>query len=117
MRSLNVLLLCFCLLTATGFAQVALQAPQASYAGQNVSAVSLIANPHRDLAPLRACVTLRPGDPYSEEKIRASAEALEKAGGFAKVQVSVVPDATGIRVSFLLEPAYYLGVVGFSGVG
>ena len=117
MRSALVLLFYSFLFTATGDAQVAPQAPQASYEGQNVSAVSLIANPHRDLEPLRACITLRPGDPYSEEKIRTSAEALEKAGEFPKVQVSVVPEATGLRVSFLLEPAYYLGVVNFSGVG
>jgi len=117
MRSLSFLRLCCFLFTVTGFAQVAPQAPQASYEGQNVSTVSLIANPHRDLEPLRACVTLRPGDPYSEEKIRTSAEALEKAGGFAKVQVSVVPDSSGLRISFLLEPAYYLGVVEFFGVG
>ena len=117
MRSLNVLLLWFSLFTATGFPQVAPEAPQPSYEGQNVSAVSLIANPHRDLNPLLACVALRPGDAYSGEKIRTSAQALEKAGGFANVRVSVVPDSSGLRISFLLEPAYYLGVVAFSGVG
>ena len=117
MRSSNVLLFCVFVFTAMGFALAAPQAPQASYEGQNVSAISLIANPHRDLDPLRACVTLKPGDPYSEEKIRTSAEALEKAGGFPKVQVRVVPDSSGLHISFLLEPAYYLGVVDFSGVG
>jgi len=116
MRSSLFLLLCAVLFAATGFGQLAPQAAKAAYEGQNVSAVSLIANPHRDLEPLRACITLRPGDPYSEEKIQASAEALEKAGGFPKVQVSVVPDATGLRINFLLEPAYYLGVVDFPGV-
>ena len=117
MRSSLFCLLCSLFFVATGFGQVAPQTAQVSYEGQNVSAVSLLANPHRDLEPLRACVTLRPGDPYSEERIRASAEALEKAGGFPKVQVSVVPDVTGLRISFLLEPAYYLGVVDLSGVG
>jgi outer membrane protein assembly factor BamA len=116
MRSSFFWLLCSFLFAATGFGQVAAQTAQVFYEGQNISAVSLIANPHRDLEPLRACVTLRPGDPYSEERIRASAEALEKAGGFPKVQVSVVPDVTGLRISFLLEPAYYLGIVDFSGV-
>ena len=116
MRSSFFWLLCSFLFAATGFGQVAAQTAQVFYEGQNISAVSLIANPHRDLEPLRACVTLRPGDPYSEERIRASAEALEKAGGFPKVQVSVVPDVTGLRIRFLLEPAYYLGVVDFSGV-
>ena len=116
MRSSFFWLLCSFLFAVTGFGQAAPQTAQVSYEGQNISAVSLIANPHRDLEPLRACVTLRPGDPYSEERIRASAEALEKAGGFPKVQVSVVPDVTGLRIRFLLEPAYYLGVVDFSGV-
>jgi outer membrane protein insertion porin family len=117
MRLSVVVLVCSVVFTATGFGQAGPQTAQVSYEGQNVSAVSLIANPHRDLEPLRACISLRPGDPYSEEKIRASAEALEKAGGFPKVQVSVVPDITGLRISFLLEPAYYLGVVDFPGVG
>jgi outer membrane protein insertion porin family len=117
MRLSLVVLVCSVVFTATGFGQAGPQTAQVSYEGQNVSAVSLIANPHRDLEPLRACISLRPGDPYSEEKIRASAEALEKAGGFPKVQVSVVPDITGLRISFLLEPAYYLGVVDFPGVG
>ena len=117
MRLSLVVLVCSVVFTATGFGQAGPQTAQVSYEGQNVSAVSLIANPHRDLEPLRACISLRPGDPYSEEKIRASAEALEKAGGFPKVQVSVVPEITGLRISFLLEPAYYLGVVDFPGVG
>ena len=105
------------LFTAAGFTQLAPQAPQASYEGQNVSAVSLIANPHRDLDPLRGCVSQRPGEPYSEAKVQASIVALQKEGGFHTVRVSVVPDISGLRVNFLLEPPYYLGVVDFPGVG
>ncbi len=47
----------FWLISATMLlAQLAPQPPQAAYAGQNVSAVSLIANPHRDLTSLYALV-------------------------------------------------------------
>jgi len=102
-------------LTAVG--QLAPQAPQAAYAGQTVSAVSLIANPHRNLEPLRQYVSQKQGQPYSEDKIQATAEALQKAGGFQEVQVNVVPEVNGLRINFLLEPAYYLGVVDFPGVG
>ena len=70
-------------------AQLAPQAPQAAYEGQNVSAISLIANPHRNLDPLREFVTQKAGDPYSEVKIQASAKALQQAGGFPKVEVNV----------------------------
>lgn len=102
---------------ATGFAQLAPQTPQAAYEGQNVSAVSLIANPHRDLAPLLDVVSQKTGEPYSQAKIEASADALRKAGNFPKVEVNVVPEISGLRINFLLEPAYYLGVVDFSGAG
>src|SRR5579871_4186458 len=100
---------------ATTMAQLAPQTPQAAYEGQNVSAISLVANPHRNLDPLYAVVTQKPNTPYSQQQIQASAEALKKAGGFPEVHVNVVPDISGLRVSFLLEPAYYLGVVGFPG--
>ena len=98
-------------------AQLAPQTPQAAYEGQKATAVSLIANPHRDLDPLRRYVTQKAGEPYSEAKIETSAQALQKAGGFEKVRVNVVPDIAGLRVNFLLEPAYYLGIVDFPGAG
>jgi outer membrane protein insertion porin family len=105
------------LFAAAAFTQLAPQALQASYEGQNVSAVSLIANPHRDVERLRRCVSQQPDEPYSEAKIQASIVALQKEGGFRNVQVSMAPDISGLRVNFLLEPPYYLGVVDFPGAG
>ncbi len=103
--------------SAGGLAQLAPPGPQAAYEGQNVSSVALIANPHRDLAPLYPVVIQKAGTPYSEANIEASAQALKKAGGFADVQINVEPEVSGLRVSFLLEPAYYLGMVEFPDVG
>ena len=51
------------------------------------------------------------------EKIQESANSLKQAGGFTDVQVTVEPEVSGLRVNFLLEPAYYLGIVEFSAVG
>ena len=107
----------FIFATGLASAQLVPQGPQPAYNGQNVSAISLIANPRRDQSPLLAVVTQRAGEPYSQQKIDESAEALRQAGNFPKVDVNVVPDITGLRVSFLLEPAYYLGVVEFPGGG
>ncbi len=97
-------------------AQLAPQGPQAAYEGQSVSAVSLIANPHRDLESLRSVLTQKAGEPYSQEKVEESAAALQQKGGFEKVQVNVVPEIQGLRLNFVLEPAWYLGVVEFPGV-
>lgn len=114
MRSLVFGVLFF---SAGGLAQLAPPGPQAAYEGQNVSSVSLIANPHRDLTPLYPVVIQKAGTPYSEANIEASAQALKKAGEFADVQINVEPEVSGLRVSFLLEPAYYLGMVDFPEVG
>src|ERR1700751_1474320 len=103
------------LVSAGAFAQFALPTPSNLYEGQNVSAVSLIANPHRDLQPLIPMVQQKAGQPYDQKEIEASRQALQDAGHFEKVQVGVIPDVNGLRVNFLLEPAYYLGVLKFPG--
>jgi len=101
------------LASASAFAQLMFQAASESYNGQNVSRVSLIANPNRDLQSLYPLVTQKIGEPYSQDKIEADTAALQKAGHFEQVKASVVPDINGLRVQYLLEPAYYLGVVEF----
>ena len=95
--------------------QMAPVGPQALYEGQTVSAVDLIANPHRDLEPLGPLVAQKAGQPYSEANVQASIASLERNGGFEKVVVDVVPDPEGLRISFVLEPAYNLGMIDFPG--
>jgi outer membrane protein insertion porin family len=95
--------------------QVPSQGPSAVYNGQNVSAVDLIGNPHRDLEPLRSVPLQKAGEPYSQAKVEDSIQALQKAGSFPEVTATVIPDLSGIRVSFLLEPAYFIGIVDFPG--
>jgi outer membrane protein insertion porin family len=116
-HSMRLLFSSFLLFSVTAFAQLALEGPQAAYEGQNVSSVSLIANPHRDLSSLIPLVTQQAGSPYSDAKIQETVRALKQAGAFSDVKVSVEPEVAGLRINFLLEPAYYLGVVEFPGVG
>ena len=103
----------FFLFATAAAAQVAVQGPQSAYEGQNVAAIDLIANPHRDVEPLRSLVAQKAGQPYSQANVEASIAALEETGQFPKVQVNVVPDLSGLRLNFLLEPAYFLGMVNF----
>jgi|SRR5579864_4144756 len=106
----------FLFVVTAASAQLAVQGPQSVYEGQNVGAIDLIGNPHRDLEPFRALIAQKVGQPYSQEKVEASIAALERTGQFPKVQVNVVPDPSGLRLNFLLEPAYYLGIIEFPGV-
>lgn len=96
-----------------GWAQLTIQGPQPTFNGQNVSSVDLIANPHRDVEPLRPLVLQKAGEPYAQDKVEKSIAAL--MGQFPTVQVSVIPEITGLRLNFLLEPAYYIGFISFPG--
>jgi outer membrane protein insertion porin family len=77
-----------------------------------VSAIDIIANPRRDLDPLRPFVAQKVGQPYSEADVQASIAALEKAG-FEKVAVDAIPEPSGLRLNFIVEPPYYLGIIEF----
>lgn len=110
---LTALLVLFSAVISLG--QVQVQGPSSIYEGQKVSAIDLIANPHRNIGPFREVVLQKAGEPYSQQKVEASIEALQKAGGFPKVSVNVIPDIQGLRLNFLLEPAYFIGIVEFPG--
>jgi outer membrane protein assembly factor BamA len=97
------------------WAQLAVQGPQPVYNGQTVGTIDLIGNPHRNLEPFRPLIEQKTDEPYSESEVEASIAALERSGQFPKVEVTVVPDPSGLRLNFLLEPAYYLGMVDFPG--
>jgi len=91
------------------------QAPVASYDGQPVGAVDLVTDPSIDVQDLRRLVAQKPGEPYSNQKIQASIQALERLGIFKKVEEQVKTEASGLYVMFVMEPAYYYGVTKFPG--
>jgi outer membrane protein assembly factor BamA len=99
-----------------GEAQLSSTPPQAFYDGQTVTAVDLIADPHRDVDSLRPLIAQKPGQPYSQAEVQASISALQRSAGVEKVTVNVIPDISGLRLDFILEPAYYLGMVDFQGI-
>ena len=107
--------LCIVFLACAALAQLQPRAPQAAYEGQNVSAVALIANPHRNLEPFYPAIVQKANEPYSQAKVTESAGILQTMGEFEKVRVEVVPELDGLRVNFILEPAWYLGVLDFPG--
>jgi outer membrane protein insertion porin family len=110
---LPALLFLFLISIVNAAAQISSTGPEAFYEGQTVTAVDLIANPHRDVEPLRAVVSQKVGQPYAQADVQASISALQRAGGFDKVTVNVIPDIAGLRLNFILEHAYYLGIIDF----
>ena len=87
--------------------------PQPFYNGQRVSSVRIIANPHLNPESFASLVQQKSGEPYSNAKVNGSLEALKASGKFTDVQAYVVPELKGLGLTFVLEPAYYIGVLEF----
>jgi outer membrane protein insertion porin family len=105
--------LLLCLVATIMAAQLPYQGAQAAYEGETVTAIDLVANPHVDLKPFESLLIQKSGQPYSQEKVEASVAALEKTEKFGAIRLQVNPESNGVRLSFILEPAYYIGIVSF----
>ena len=84
-----------------------------SYEGQRVSSVQLAGQPDGIPRKLRALIAQPVNAPYEQAKIDETVAALKKDGNFKDVEVQVTPAAEGVRVVFVLKPAYYFGVFTF----
>lgn len=85
----------------------------AAYEGEHVQAVDLVTNPGIDVEPLRTLLAQKAGEPYSQKKVEASISALEETHRFSQVRAVATVELSGVRLSFILEPAYYVGSVEF----
>ena len=94
-------------------AQQSYEELQAAYEGEPVIAIDLVANPHVDTELLQALVQQKTGQPYSEKDVAASVAALEGTKKFESVTLNVNAGHEGLRLSFILEPAYYIGIIEF----
>ncbi|HEX7959577.1 MAG TPA: POTRA domain-containing protein, partial [Terriglobales bacterium] len=86
-----------------------------SYEGQRVTTVELAGQPELNPQALLPLVPQRAGEPFSQSKVDASLEALQKKGGFQTVELEIRPDPDGVRVLFVLQPAIYYGIFEFPG--
>lgn len=89
--------------------------PPGLFEGQPVTAVDLIGRPTINVESFRHFVRQVAGEPYSAQKIQASAAALKAAGQFTDVETNVIPEEKGLRVEFIMEPVFYVGTFDFPG--
>jgi outer membrane protein insertion porin family len=88
-----------------------------SYDGQKVASVQLAGQPDLQEDEFASSLQQRAGEPFSASKVRETADALKSKGKFEAVRIQVRPEADGINVVFVLEPAMYFGVFEFPGAG
>ena len=107
----GLLLLC----AAPAPAQKPTPATDAGFEGQKVATVDISARPQMDTTPFRNLIAQKANRPFSDAAIRRSVAALQKTKLFSQVQVKITPEMSGLRVLFLLRPAYFVGLISFPG--
>ena len=86
-----------------------------SYEGQSVVSVEIAGRPDLDTSKLVSSLPQRAGEPFSRDKIDQSISALKSEGHFDEVQLQVEPEAKGVRVLLVAEPAFWFGIFEFPG--
>ena len=93
----------------------ALHAQQQFYATQKAIKVELITRPGLDTNKLRQLLVQKAGENYSEAQVQATVAALMRTGKFDKVDLKVEPEVAGLRVTFICQPIFYVGLMSFPG--
>ena len=86
-----------------------------SYEGQKVTSIELAGQPNLDPNTLLPLLPVRMGEQFSQQKVEASIAVLQKTGRFQAVELEIRPEANGVRVLFVLQPAIYFGIYRFPG--
>ena len=86
-----------------------------SYIGQNVSSVDIAGRPDVTFKSVQSLISVKPGQPLSQKDVDSSTASLKQRGGFQDVRLDLEPEANGVRVVFILEPAVYVGMYEFPG--
>jgi outer membrane protein assembly factor BamA len=96
------------------WAQMPNQQPS-SFIGQTVAAVDIAGRPNVTLKSVQELIAVKPGQPLSQTDVDASVATLRQRGGFQDVKLDLEPEADGVRVVFILQPAVYVGMYEFPG--
>lgn len=86
-----------------------------SYVGQNVSAIEIAGQPNLTTSQFAPDFVQRAGEPFSTEKMNATIENLKRASKFKTIRLQALPEANGVRILLILEPAFYFGIYEFPG--
>lgn len=89
----------------------------ASYEGQAVAVVELAGQPDLDVSKFLPLLSLKAGEPFSQAKVNQSIAALKSRGVAKEIELEVRPQAEGLRVMLVLQPAFYFGIYTFPGAG
>src|SRR6516165_715376 len=86
-----------------------------SYEGQLVSMVEVAGRPDLETEGLRQLIPIHAGDRFSHDKVDEALAVLKRTTQLETIQLDLRPEIEGIRVIFILQPAFYVGLYQFPG--
>jgi outer membrane protein insertion porin family len=86
-----------------------------SYEGQKVIAIEIAGRPNLDSSKFTPLLQQKAGEPFDKQKVDESIATLKNEGKFTEVQLQVEPEAEGVRVLMVVEPAIWFGMFEFPG--
>ncbi len=86
-----------------------------SYLGQNVASIEVAGQPDETYDKLREAIAVKPGQPLRQADIDATIARLKQQANISNASLTVEPQANGVQVTFVLEPAVYVGMYEFPG--
>jgi outer membrane protein assembly factor BamA len=86
-----------------------------AYEGQNVASIEIAGQPDVRPEQYESLFVQKAGQPFSKDLVNKTADAIKAQGKVSGVRIQVDPDANGVRVLFVLEPAVYFGIYQFPG--
>jgi len=87
----------------------------AGYEGKEVSRIQISVGAYISTDSFRPLLKQKEQRPFSAADVRESVAALQHSGDFSSVRVMVEPEAAGLDIQFILEPALYVGLISFPG--
>ncbi len=86
-----------------------------SYEGQNVSSIEIAGQPDLPDSQFTQQFVQKAEEPFSLKKINETVAAMKRSGKFQQIELQVEPQADGVRVLLILQPAVYFGIFEFPG--
>ena len=103
------------LLSWSAWAQQSPDQAISAYAGQNVSSVDVAGSPAVTFDSVRNLISLKQGQSLQQNDVDSTIAALKQHTGVQDIGLDLQPEAEGIRVTFILRPAVYIGMYEFPG--
>lgn len=97
------------------WAQLSPDQAVSAYAGQTVSSIDVAGRPGMTFDSVRDLISLKQGQPLRQNDIDSTIAALKQHTDVQDVGLDLQPEADGVRVSFILRPAVYVGMYEFPG--